>query len=72
MVAHALNLSTREAEPGEPLWDRGQSGLHSKFEASQSYIVRPCLNNSLFDQAGLKLRNLPACLHSGGRDNAGI
>jgi hypothetical protein len=37
MLAHVFNPSTWEAEA-----DWGQPGLHSKFQNSQTYIVRPC------------------------------
>jgi hypothetical protein len=31
MVVHTFNLSTLEAEAGEPLWVQGQPGLQSEF-----------------------------------------
>jgi hypothetical protein len=33
-------------EAGRALWISGQPCLHSKFQASQGYIVRVCLNKS--------------------------
>jgi hypothetical protein len=44
MVAHAFNPSTREAEAGGFLSPvRGQPGLQSEFQDSQSYTEKPCL-----------------------------
>jgi hypothetical protein len=43
VVAHAFNPSTREAEAGEV---RGQPGLESEFQDSQSYTEKPCLEKS--------------------------
>lgn len=41
MTAHVFDLITWEAEPGRVLGS-SQSGLHTKFQTSQGYIVRPC------------------------------
>ena len=41
MVAHTFNLNISGA--GSSLWVGGQPGLHSQYQASTSYIVRPCL-----------------------------
>jgi hypothetical protein len=43
VVAHAFNPSTWEAEAGGFLI-RGQPGLQSEFQDSQSYTEKPCLN----------------------------
>jgi hypothetical protein len=44
VVAHAFNPSTWEAEAGGFLfWVRGQPGLQSKFQDSQGYTEKPCL-----------------------------
>ena len=40
MVLCVFDPSTQEAEADGPLWIWGQSGLHSDFQDSQSYIVR--------------------------------
>jgi hypothetical protein len=40
---HAFNPSTQEAETGRSLWDPGQPDLHSEFQGSLVYTVRPCL-----------------------------
>ena len=40
---HAFYPSTREAEA---LWVQGQPDLHSKFQVSQDYVVRPCLKSN--------------------------
>ena len=40
---HTFNPSTQDVEAGGSLWVRGQHSLHSKFQDSQSYVVRPCL-----------------------------
>jgi hypothetical protein len=44
VVVHTYNSSTQEVEE-EGSRVRGQHRLHSKFEADQSYITRPCLKN---------------------------
>jgi hypothetical protein len=41
--AHAFDPSTLEAEAGGFLWVQGQPGLQSKFQDSQGYIKKPCL-----------------------------
>jgi hypothetical protein len=43
VVAHAFNLSTREAEAGGSLNLR--PGLQSEFQDSQGYTEKPCLIN---------------------------
>lgn len=43
MVAHAFNLSTKEAEGGELLQVWCQLGLHSKLNGSPGYPVRPTM-----------------------------
>lgn len=43
MVEQSCNSSTWEAEEGRFLLVWCQPGLHRKFQASHSYIVRPCL-----------------------------
>lgn len=45
MVVYAFNLSPQEAGAGRSLGVQGQSGLHSKFQATQNYTARPCLKN---------------------------
>ena len=42
MVAHAFNLSTWEAKAGD-LQVQGQPGLQNKFQDSQGYTKKPCL-----------------------------
>jgi hypothetical protein len=42
VVMHAFNPSTWEAEEGG---FRGQPGLQSEFQHSQSYTEKPCLEN---------------------------
>jgi hypothetical protein len=42
MAGHACNTKTQEAE-AEALGGQGQTGLHSEFQASPGYTVRPCL-----------------------------
>jgi hypothetical protein len=42
MAEYTCNPSTQDAEAGG-LRIQGQSGPHSKFQASLGYIVRPCL-----------------------------
>ena len=42
MVAYTFNTNTKEAEEVD-FWVQGQPGLHSEFQDSQGYIVRPCL-----------------------------
>jgi hypothetical protein len=39
----AFNPSTWEAETNRSLWIQGHPGLHSIFQGSQDYTVRPCL-----------------------------
>lgn len=43
MAASVCHPSIWEAELGEPLRLLGQPGLYSKFQASQTYVARPCL-----------------------------
>jgi hypothetical protein len=45
MVAHAFNLSTREAEAGKFL-SLGQPGLQSEFQDCQGYTEKPCLKKT--------------------------
>jgi hypothetical protein len=46
VVALAFNPSTWEAEAGRFLSSvRGQPGLQSEFQDSQSYTEKPCLKN---------------------------
>ena len=40
---HISNASIREAKAGPSLWFRGQSSLCNELQASQSYMVKPCL-----------------------------
>lgn len=40
MVVHTFNSSTQDTEAGECVCVPGQPGLHSKFQASQGYLVR--------------------------------
>lgn len=42
MVLHTFNSNTQKAEVSDCLWVLGHLGLHSKFQGSQSCIVRPC------------------------------
>jgi hypothetical protein len=43
---HVFNPSTWEVEEGGSLWVQGQPGLHSEFQDSQGYRVRPCLGKN--------------------------
>jgi hypothetical protein len=43
MAAQAFNSSTQEAKAGGFLSSRGQLGLQSEFQESQSYTEKPCL-----------------------------
>ena len=38
--------NTQVPGQGEPMWVQGKCGLHIKFQESQSYTVRPCLEKS--------------------------
>lgn len=40
-IAHVFNPTTWEAEAVVALWVRGQTGLYSEFQDSQSYIEIP-------------------------------
>jgi hypothetical protein len=42
-VAHAIYLSSQEAEAGSSLWVQGQPALHSEFQDSHNYTEKPCL-----------------------------
>ena len=42
-VAHTFNFSTQEAETGKSLCSQDHHSLHNKFQARQTYSVRPCL-----------------------------
>lgn len=43
LVVHGLNSSTQVAEAGGTLWIQGQPDIHSKFQDSHNYRVRPYL-----------------------------
>jgi hypothetical protein len=45
-VAHAFNCITQEAEAEAEAKISMSSRSHSEFKDSQSYIVKPCLENS--------------------------
>lgn len=44
MLAHPCNVNT-QSEAGGFLRIQGQPSLHRAFQASQSFVVRPCLKN---------------------------
>lgn len=46
-----FNLSTWEVKVGGFCVVQAQSGLHSEFPDSQSYIKRPCLKTTKMDQS---------------------
>lgn len=46
MQWYILTSYTLEAEAEGPPQAQGQSGRHSEFYASQSYVGRPCLKNN--------------------------
>lgn len=55
MGVYAFNPSSWEEETSGSLLIRGQPESHSKFWASQGYIVRPCLiTNKLERKSNLK------------------
>jgi hypothetical protein len=59
VVAHAFNPSTPEAEAGGFLSSvRGQPGLQSEFQDSQSYTEKPCLKKQKQKQKQKKDRFL--------------
>jgi hypothetical protein len=63
MVAHAFNSSTREAKAGGFLsLIRGQPGLQSEFQDSQSYTEKPCLEKNQKQNKNKKQKNLRKCL----------
>lgn len=43
VVAHTFNPSNLEAEADESHWVQGQPGLQIKFQDSQGYTVKLCL-----------------------------
>lgn len=53
-MVYIFNPSTWETEAGWFLWVHGHAGLHNKFQASQGYIIRPCLKRIF-----LKLKENP-------------
>ena len=63
MVAHAFNASTRETEAGG-FWVWGQPGLQSKFQDSQGYTEKLCLeNNNNNNNNPNKQKDIPWLLH---------
>lgn len=42
VVVHAFDPSTQKAKGGRSLCVQGHPGLHSGFQASQGFIMRPC------------------------------
>jgi hypothetical protein len=54
MVVYTLNPSTKEARASGSLWIWGQPGLHTEFQASQVYLVRPCLKKTNKNLAEMK------------------
>lgn len=46
MAICAFNIIPQEAETHQVLWVAGQSALQMKFQASQDYIVKPCLKQT--------------------------
>jgi hypothetical protein len=51
LVVYIFNTSSSKAKGRQPWvefklsWVQGQPGLHSEFQDSQSFIVRPCVQN---------------------------
>jgi hypothetical protein len=58
MVEHAFNPSTREAEAGG-FRVRGQPGLQSELQDSQSYKEKSCLEKQTNKQTKQKKTDLP-------------
>ena len=46
VVVHAFNPSIWETEADRSLYIRGQRGLHSEFQDSQTYIISSCLEKN--------------------------
>lgn len=51
-MAYTFNSSTWEAKESRSLRVTGQSNIHIKFQASQQYIVRPCLKKKKLGREG--------------------
>ena len=47
MVAHTFDSSAWEAETSRSPRVQSQPGLHREFQASQGYIVRPCVKKTI-------------------------
>jgi hypothetical protein len=63
VVVHAFNPSTWEAEAGRFLV-RGQPGLYSEFQDSQSYTEQPCLEkNKQIKKKKKRKQKLSYCSH---------
>jgi hypothetical protein len=62
MVAHAFNPSTQEAEAGGFLLIRGQPGLQSEFQDSQSYTQRNPTQSQKTKQNKKTKTKLKSCL----------
>lgn len=56
MVVHTINPSIQDSEAGGSLAEAGQHDLHSKFQVSQSYILRPWLKTTKDAEAGGSLQ----------------
>jgi hypothetical protein len=54
MVAHAFNPSTQKAEAGGSLSVQNQPGLQIKFQDSQGYTEKPCLEGKTNKQTNKK------------------
>lgn len=53
-VVHTLSPRIQEAEAGRYLCVQDQSGLHSKFQDSQDYTEKPCLQNKEKEKDSLR------------------
>lgn len=58
IILHTFDLCTGEAEAGEFLSVQGQPALNGKFQANQSYVVRPYL---LLEQNHVDIRKMETC-----------
>lgn len=59
-IQSSFNSSTWDAKAGGSSWLRGQPNLYTKFQATQDYIVRFCLNNKKhLDWVGLPVDTSP-------------
>lgn len=63
-VTHNVDPSIWDLEVGGSLWVHGHPGLHSEFQGSQAYIMRPCIKSNKQENKQTPSQNPASHLHS--------